>query len=502
MSQRLQKQPANEGSTKPVDRKAQNPRRDGPSRAAQAGNAAIANLLAEKAEGRALPSELRARLEHGFGIDLGDVRIRDDGDAQRAAQSLDAEAFVQDGQIHMGPGTPSLDSPAAAPLIAHEVAHIAQQRAASVVEARVSAPGEASEQQADQGAQQVLSGGRAQAGNASAVPAVARQQKNKEGATRAEAEQALLEFLQKVASMQPAPDLRRSGVVRNALNTLASDPSIFIDVNRFLGEVPNDPAQIAQRFAQQLPALIDRQRLEKLKKLTAADTPEGGVVSRAVDKFKKAAPGGPDSADDSQQPNSADQKDKPKDAPRGADPVNDPQYVKPSDQGDKEAAIMRRWAGVGEPTTIGPVNLDLGQAYRFLGGLGKAVHPPTPHPAPPVAKNYPDVEAAIAKIPEDALVPAEARGKGLEGNFASARDFARDLAHQMDVAQQSGKDTIQVNLGDDYAQVKDRASLRAAVEGIIAQLRAALPHHATNVINVDVMTGKTPLTRGRARSSE
>jgi hypothetical protein len=302
--------------------------------------------------------------------------------------------------------------------------------------------------------------------------------KTREGATRAEAEQALLAFLQKVASMQPAPDLRKSGVVRNALNTLAfaNGPlTSFVDVNAFLKEVPNDPAQIAQRFAQRLPASINRQALEKLKSLAAADSPEGGAVSRVVDKFKNAAPGGPD-------------------------PVDDPSRVNPADQGDKEAAIMRRWAGVDDPKTVGPVAIDVLQASRFLSGLGKTVNPPTPQKPPPVAGVYPEVEAAIAKIPDDALIPAEAKGKGQDDNYASARAFARDVARRMDVAQQSGLDTIQINLGDNYAQVKNRAALTAAIESIIAQMRAALPNHASGVINVDIVAGKTWLTRGRVKT--
>lgn len=56
-----------------------------------------------------------------------------------------------------------------------------------------------------------------------------------------------------------------------------------------------------------------------------------------------------------------------------------------------------------------------------------------------------------------------------------------------------------IHLGDNYNQVRDRQAMRAAVEEIIAAVRAALPHHGSNVLNVDVYFGRNLVTRGRPR---
>jgi hypothetical protein len=302
-------------------------------------------------------------------------------------------------------------------------------------------------------------------------------QRQRRGATHEQVEQALLAFLRRVLSMRPAPDLRRSRVVQNALNTLlrGGGPSgILVDLNAFLREAPNEPQEFTRRFVRLLPPTIDPQALQQLDRLAIADSPEGSATSRVIDLFSSTQAG-------------------------GSEPPTDPQRASPADRDEQTAAVLRRWRGVDEPTTVGPVAIDVLQMRRFFQGVPGAIHPPTPQAPAPSARNYPEVEEAIARIPQDALIPAEARGKREADEFADSRQFAREVARQLDVAQQRGQDTITINLGDNYAQVKDRQGIRAAVEAIIAQIRAALPHHASNVINVDVMAGRTWLTRSRPR---
>jgi hypothetical protein len=292
-------------------------------------------------------------------------------------------------------------------------------------------------------------------------------------------EQALLAFLRRVLAMRPAPDLRRSRVVRNALDTLVlrGGPSaMFVNVDDFLSRVPNEPVEFARRFARLLPESIDRAAIERLNQLATADSPTGSAVSRVGELFSqtKAAEAPPSEAS----------------------------RESAADEGERIAAIQRRWAGAEEPTTVGPVPVDVLQLPRLFRGLPQAIHPRTPQPAAPEARNYPEVEAAIQRIPRDALVPAEARSGERAMSFADAQEFARDLARQLDVAQQRRQDTITMNLGKVYNQARDRQAMRAAVEDIIAQIRAALPHHASSVTNVDVYFGRNLITRGRARRSE
>ena len=137
---------------------------------------------------------------------------------------------------------------------------------------------------------------------------------------------------------------------------------------------------------------------------------------------------------------------------------------------------------------------------RIFQGFGGVVKPKATKPAAPQAEDYPSVIAAIAKMPQDALMPAEARGKPDTGDWADTAEFAADLARVMDIAQKSNQTECTVNLGDSYGQFKDRAALRTAVETIIQQLRDALPHHASGVKFVNVKTGKTFLTRGIAQT--
>ena len=77
--------------------------------------------------------------------------------------------------------------------------------------------------------------------------------------------------------------------------------------------------------------------------------------------------------------------------------------------------------------------------------------------------------------------------------------FAREVASQIDIALQRKRDSVSLRLGDNFATVKDRAALIAAVEDIIASIRAAFPNKAAPVVNVDVKIGDKWLTRGRVR---
>jgi len=76
--------------------------------------------------GLALVPGLRARLEHHLGADLGGVRVRQDSAAARAAQDLGARAFTSGATIYLAAGASAAD----VRLMAHEVTHVVQQRAA------------------------------------------------------------------------------------------------------------------------------------------------------------------------------------------------------------------------------------------------------------------------------------------------------------------------------------------------------------------------------------
>jgi len=92
------------------------------------GNRAVAREL--QGEGRPLPASTRARMEADLGGDFGDVRVHTGPDAARQAQEAGASAFTHGTDVvfdrgQYRPGTPGGDA-----LIAHELAHVMQQRGA------------------------------------------------------------------------------------------------------------------------------------------------------------------------------------------------------------------------------------------------------------------------------------------------------------------------------------------------------------------------------------
>lgn len=138
------------------------------------GNRALARLLARSADGsgllpggvvapevemaiahasgggRSLDHGSSRRLESGYGTTLGDVRIHTGDDAAQLARAVSAQAFTVGSDIFFGqdayrPGTPDGDA-----LVAHEVAHVVQQRGAPQSGPLVATqPGDAAERGAE-----------------------------------------------------------------------------------------------------------------------------------------------------------------------------------------------------------------------------------------------------------------------------------------------------------------------------------------------------------------
>jgi Domain of unknown function (DUF4157) len=100
--------------------------------------------------GRPLEHSLSRRLESAAGDTLDDVRVHVGPQADVLARAVEARAFTVGSDIFFGageyrPGTPDGDQ-----LIAHEVAHVAQQRGAPAVgPLTVSQPGDTLEREAE-----------------------------------------------------------------------------------------------------------------------------------------------------------------------------------------------------------------------------------------------------------------------------------------------------------------------------------------------------------------
>jgi Domain of unknown function (DUF4157) len=81
--------------------------------------------------GRPLESGLRQKMEQRLGYDFGRVRIHADGEAARAAAAVQARAFTVGNDIVFGSHKFAPETTEGRRLLAHELVHVAQQRAGS-----------------------------------------------------------------------------------------------------------------------------------------------------------------------------------------------------------------------------------------------------------------------------------------------------------------------------------------------------------------------------------
>lgn len=112
--------------------------------------------------GQPLETPLRQAMQARFGAHFGRVRVHTDGTAAASARDLRAAAYTVGEHIVFGAGRYRPVEPAGARVLAHELTHVLQQRAAGTVGAQplvVNHPHGADEREADAAAEQVCGGG-------------------------------------------------------------------------------------------------------------------------------------------------------------------------------------------------------------------------------------------------------------------------------------------------------------------------------------------------------
>ncbi|MET0647218.1 MAG: DUF4157 domain-containing protein [Pyrinomonadaceae bacterium] len=113
-------------------------------------------------DGRPLDTGTRDFMGSRFGQDFGNVRVHDDGEAHRAAKSLNAEAFTTGRDIYFSQGAYNPASQPGQKLLAHELAHVVQQNqgtaGAGPHSFSVSHPSDPLERQADAASDAVMRG--------------------------------------------------------------------------------------------------------------------------------------------------------------------------------------------------------------------------------------------------------------------------------------------------------------------------------------------------------
>lgn len=111
--------------------------------------------------GRPLDPATRGAMETGFGADFSGVRVHTDARAAASARAIDAQAYTVGPNIAFDASRYDPGSGPGRRLLAHELAHVVQQRGAPIAPQRfsLSQAGDAGERAADSAAEAVVSGG-------------------------------------------------------------------------------------------------------------------------------------------------------------------------------------------------------------------------------------------------------------------------------------------------------------------------------------------------------
>jgi hypothetical protein len=414
----------------------------------RAGNYAAAVLLARLDPGRPLQPAERERLERRLGDDLSGVRVVEGVEAQAAAGAIDATGFAAGETIVMG-DTKGTDRER---LLAHEAAHVLQQRAGNVA-SEISQPGDRHERAAENAVHASASGSvmhEASQGQA-AVPAVQRQYMG-DKLSRDQAMERITAYLERQHAKQGGQALRVTPDIRAMITRIfTGDVSKVLLLDSYFSRTtfPGTPAGVAADLKRYFPEFIDKSRLAHLE---ASSGPGPTRLERVQGAVEKTAP------------------------------YESPEHQESKWKFDREGKDLRK----GEDT-IGPYSVDVLRLYNLGSELGKGATRAGAAAQQPRA--YPSVETAVATIARDELTPAEAKGTATAANFADAQEVARGLARDLDMAQQKGEDSIALRLGNDYNRVKDRLDIAARVARIAILIRDALPHGASRVTKIELYYG-------------
>jgi hypothetical protein len=133
---------------------------------------AVQNVL--QATGRPLDQATRGAMERHFGHDFGQVQVHTGGPAAASARQVNALAYTVGRHVVFGERQYEPRTPAGQRLLAHELAHVVQQRDARFAPDDLAVAGDRWEREADTAAQAVVDGGRAAVQQKSAQAMIAR----------------------------------------------------------------------------------------------------------------------------------------------------------------------------------------------------------------------------------------------------------------------------------------------------------------------------------------
>jgi hypothetical protein len=242
-------------------------------------------LLQSPGPGQPLPEALRRRLEASLRVDLSPVRVHADERANSLAGRLRARAFTFGRRIFLGKGELVTDLP----LIAHEAAHVVQQRGRAVVQTTMPTPSPAAlEREADRASVAVQRRETAAVIGQTEGPAIQRQERLgtiEDGPVKEEEDEGWIES--RVWSMlgsagQTLREIRRKGIVGWLLGHIKDGLRAVID--RLLEPIRPLMAAIAW-VRTQFAAALDWMR-EAAVQIAKNDC---SAVTKAVERIQEIA---------------------------------------------------------------------------------------------------------------------------------------------------------------------------------------------------------------------
>jgi hypothetical protein len=245
-----------------------------------AGNEAVDGLLSRAPAGEPLDAATRSALGATFGRSLDDVRVHDDGPAHAASRALQAAAFTRGSDVFLGAAAPERGTPAGQWLLAHELAHVVQQRQAPERLPAIGGHHDAHETAADHAADLAVAGRPAPVAAGGPVPAVQRAPIDLKTASRRAAEAvakeqnpvetAVMAFLERewTAQSNKEKPLAMSDTIREAMKIVFTDtPTGVAAVATHLQHDPGTPAAFMANIRNRLPASIPPEAMTVLNKL-------------------------------------------------------------------------------------------------------------------------------------------------------------------------------------------------------------------------------------------
>ncbi|RTL31677.1 MAG: DUF4157 domain-containing protein [Burkholderiales bacterium] len=129
-----------------------------------------------RSPGQALDTDNRSFFEHSYGTDLSQVRVHNDAHAAASARAVNAQAYAVGQHIVFGDGRYQPSSASGRSLLAHELAHVAQQRPgmSAIGDIEVGAVDSAAEADADRMASDAMAGRQTSSALSAPAPTLAR----------------------------------------------------------------------------------------------------------------------------------------------------------------------------------------------------------------------------------------------------------------------------------------------------------------------------------------